>query len=212
VLRYDAEGFSLEGSRWGLIPKWMWKRHEQEAASSASKEAGFVNARVETAAEKASFRDAFAKRRCAVPVSGFYEWKKSSKQGDGKQPHFIQMGAGAPAGYKQGGLFFMAGIYEPWGAAPGKGSQPKSSFSILTTNPNAILRGIHDRMPLILSPSQLLSWLGWPTAQSAVEDSAIREPCPSSWLEAYAVSTRVNSPDNDDSLLIQPLQESLALS
>jgi len=215
VLRHGPEGFHLEGSRWGLVPTWMWKRHEREDNTPAPAEAGFINARAESAAEKASFREAFAQRRCAVPVSGFYEWQKASAKGEGKQPHYIQMSANVPEGYKKAGLFFLAGIYEPWGEPHEhgvSGGVPTHSFAILTTQPNAAMQGIHDRMPIVLSPSHLLNWLDWPASRGTAEDGEILESCPSDWLEIYAGSLQVNSPDNDDPSLIQPLQEPLALS
>lgn len=211
----EGEGYTLEGSRWGLVPQWIQKRQAADETSARSKEAGFINARIETASEKPSFRDPFARRHCAVPVSCFYEWEKVSRREGGKQPHCIQMSDSAPAGYRKGGVFFMAGIYEPWECKwetkAGDEDRPaKSSFSILTTRPNSIMKSIHDRMPVILSPSQVLKWLG-ATAGEEVALEDLSEPCPSAWLSMHAVSTRVNSPGHDDASIMDALPEPLTL-
>ena len=126
----------LRAMRWGLIPPW---------ADDPSIGNRMINARAETAASKPSFRSAFRKRRCLVLADGFYEWQKTE---GGKHPMFIRVDGGEP--------FAFAGLFEIWD----KGKQgPIQSCTILTTEANAVLKPIHDRMPVILSPEQHAAWL-----------------------------------------------------
>jgi putative SOS response-associated peptidase YedK len=123
-------------ARWGLIPSW---------AKDPGVGVRAFNARIETAAEKPTFRGAFAKRRCVLPADGYYEWKKD---GSAKQPMFIQAGDGAPLAF--------AGLYERWTDAEGR---ELWSVSILTGPALGPLAEIHDRMPLTVSRALLDPWL-----------------------------------------------------
>lgn len=169
---------------WGFKPAW-----------SDPKRPGPINARCETVATSPMFRAAFRARRCIVPASGFYEWKQT---GRGKQPHYIR-----PA--DEGGLFAFAALWEPLaeGDERGTGEAARGTFTILTTRPNALLASIHDRMPVILRPENFQAWL---SATDAPRD--VFDPFPAKEMAAYPISTRVNSPRNDDAKLIERAEES----
>lgn len=167
--------------RWGLIPFW---------AKDPSIGNKLINARSETVAEKPAFRHAFQKRRCLVIADGFYEWEKVGKI---KQPWYYQVGDGGP--------FAFAGLWERWD----KGEEPLESCTILTTLANLPLARVYERMPVILPPEVYDIWLGEDTSArqlqrllTAYSDSDITED---------RVSSRVNSPKNDDAELIRPLPE-----
>lgn len=172
--RGDEARRSFAFLHWGLVPHWM---------KDPPKDARMINARSETAAEKPAFRDSFRTKRCLVPADGFFEWKK---EGRDKQPYLIRM--------KGGGPFAIAGLWASWR----KGDGPRlESCSLLTTSPNELMEPIHDRMPVILPAEVWDLWLDThvtevdrlkPLLVSAAADS----------MEAYPVSTHVNSPRNDD--------------
>jgi putative SOS response-associated peptidase YedK len=159
--------------RWGLIPSWakdpkIWHQ--------------CINAKAETVAEKPSFRAAFKKRRCLVIATGFYEWQV---QGRAKQPMWIGLQSKRP--------FAFAGLWEQWQPPEGEAIE---SCTILTTEPNELLRSIHNRMPVILSPASYDQWLD-PTVQQAEPLKTLLRPYPSEELLAYPVSTLVSNPRHD---------------
>ena len=125
-------------------------------------------------------------RRCLVPADGFYEWQPGEK----KQPYRITMKDGEP--------FAMAGLWERWD----KGEEPLESFTIIVTAGNSLMKPIHDRMPVILPPE---TWDHWLTAADAAIPMALLQSYPASRMAAYKVSTRVNSPKNNDAEVIAPL-------
>src|SRR5215212_2353607 len=129
VLLSDAGRRVLDVFRWGLIPSW---------AKDAKIGNKMINARAEGVAGKPAYRAAFLRRRCLVPASGFYEWKKA---GGGKVPHWIHAADGGPLTF--------AGLWEVW--RPEKDAEPVFTFTILTTTPSADVSGIHDRMPVIVA-------------------------------------------------------------
>ncbi|MBK6427157.1 MAG: SOS response-associated peptidase [Blastocatellia bacterium] len=167
--------------RWGLIPFW---------AKDASIGSKLINARSETVAEKPSFRQALAKRRCLIPADGFYEWQKGP---GGKTPMYIR--------YRDGRLFAFAGLWETW--RPEEGT-PVSTCTVLTTEPNALMGPIHNRMPVILDPKDEAAWLD-PETSPSVRLELLR-PCAPDEMEAFPVSRRVNSPAVDESALIEPVR------
>jgi putative SOS response-associated peptidase YedK len=172
--------------RWGLIPAW---------AKDPSIGNRTINARAEGLADKPAFRAAFRSRRCIVPASGFYEWKR---QGRGpKRPYLIRRRDGEPIGF--------AGLWESW-RDPATG-EAVETCTIVTCEPNGLMAELHDRMPVILDPADYDRWLD-PKASGAEE---LLRPCPAERLEAVPVSTRVNSPANDDESLLRPEGEPLAL-
>jgi putative SOS response-associated peptidase YedK len=174
--------------RWGLIPSWA----KDESIGSK-----LINARSETLTEKPSFKNAFQKRRCLVVANGFYEWKASApgERGRGrttpKQPMYIRLTSGEP--------FAMAGLWESW-----KNPQtqaPVRSCTIITTEPNDLIATLHHRMAVILTPADEDLWLD--ESLPTQELMRLLKPFPSDALEAYPVSTRVNSPALDNASLIE---------
>ena len=169
--------------QWGLVPGW---------AKDPSLGTRMINARGETVAEKPSFRAAFRHRRCLVPATGFYEWQRTD--GPRKQPWHIHRRDEAP--------FAFAGIWEHWEAADGSVLQ---SCAIITTSPNPLLTGIHDRMPVVLSPSNYDRWIN-PLHQDCESLEALMVPCPTTELVADPVSDYVNRPGNDGQRCVDPVQ------
>lgn len=184
---------------WGLVPSW---------AKEKSIGARMINARFETVAEKPAFRKAFASRRCLLPADGYYEWytpdapdhlPKSKRPP--KQPFFIHR--------SDGRRLAMAGIYEFW-RDPDKARDDDSAWlrtcSIITTRATDAVGHIHDRMPMVV-PSEL--WGAWLDPRHTDPDSALEllTVTESDLLEAYAVSTDVNSVRNNDPSLVEPLAE-----
>jgi putative SOS response-associated peptidase YedK len=170
VVANDGDG-SAEWMRWGLIPSW---------AKDDKLGRSMVNARAETVAEKPAFRAAWKRRRCVVFGDGFIEWQTVGKD---KLPLLFEHSLGIP--------FAFAGLWEVW--AP-EGQEPVRSCTILTTEPNAFLSQIHDRMPVLLGPEQVTSWLNSTADLQAAR--AMCRPAPSSWLKATPISTVVNSVKN----------------
>jgi len=169
--------------RWGLIPSWAKDRGIGDRT---------INARAETLAEKPSFRAAFRQRRCLIPASGFYEWQATPS---GKQPWFMTRHDGQPLAF--------AGLWEHW-TDPDSG-EPVESATIIVTAANDLLRPIHDRMPVILSPADYGRWLD-PAVSSPRALGALLVPDLSGALTAYPVCRRVNRTREDDAALIEPLR------
>ena len=146
-----------------------------------------INARSETAPEKPSFRRAFRGQRCLIAADGFYEWKREE---GGKQPYYFRMQDGRP--------FAFAGLWESWE----KGDGVLRTCTILTTRANAVLEGIHDRMPVILPHDAYNAWLDPDADREELGELMI--PYPEGDLETYPVSRFVNSPRNNDERCIEP--------
>jgi putative SOS response-associated peptidase YedK len=171
----------LDGARqmslfqWGLIPFW-----------AKDKNIGYkmINARGETLHEKPSFREAFKKRRCLIAVDGFYEWERSGKRKN-KQPFHIRRSDQQP--------FAFAGLWESWKSPDGS---PLESCTIVTTTPNDLLETIHDRMPVILDPSDYNIWLD-PTFDHPEVLRELIKPYSGDDFEMYAVSQEVNNAQNE---------------
>jgi putative SOS response-associated peptidase YedK len=178
VRRLGAGRRSVTALRWGLVP------HFTRALKDASKP---INARAETVASSAMFRSAFLRRRCLVPASLFYEWRQGA---EGRQPYAVARADGAPLA--------LGGIWEGWLSPEG---EPIRSFAIVTTPANAEMRALHDRMPVVLAEADWADWLG-ETDRAA---TALLRPAPDGTLTAWPVSTRVNSPANNDPGLIVPI-------
>ncbi len=162
---------------WGLVPR-----------TSLGGERGFINARSETAWEKASFREAFLRRRCLIPATGFYEWQKLDARR--RQPWVIRLASGR--------VFGLAGLWEP---APAAGGSP--TCTILTTEPNDLARPIHDRMPVILDPADYARWLD-PGVTVPAEVRPLLRPFPADAMTAYPVTSAVNNPAFDDPACLTP--------
>jgi putative SOS response-associated peptidase YedK len=178
----------IELARWGLVPGW---------AKDASIGQKLINARGETLADKPSFRNALKSRRCLIPMDGFFEWRavRDATGKTRKQPIFVHR--------RDDALFAVAGLYETWRDPAG---QTLTSCTLVTTQPNALMTGIHDRMPALLRPEDEAAWLAptlpdhWP---------ALLAPYPDTWLAAYPVSTAVNRPGTELPTLLEPVGEPL---
>jgi putative SOS response-associated peptidase YedK len=163
--------------RWGLVPRW----------SKDGKP--FINARAETIAEKPSFRSALASRRVLVPASGFYEWRTEGKL---KRPVHIRM--------RGGGLFAMAGVWEP---PLDPGGLP--TLALITVAANTPMRSVHDRMPAILRRDTEEAWL----ASANEAPQALLLPYDDDAIELIPVSSRVNGVRDDDAGLLEPERHGL---
>ncbi len=167
-------GRELAYLRWGLIPSW-------------AKEPGIgdrlINARAETVRAKPSFRGPFRRRRCLIPASGFYEWRKLER---GKQPYYVRM--------RDGSVFAFAGLWDLWENPEGGKVE---SCTILTTEANSVVAPIHDRMPVILPRESHARWIGAPP-QDADSLLPLLVPFDPEGMTAFPVGTRVNNPEVDD--------------
>ena len=173
-------GGSFELYRWGLIPAW---------AKDLSIGNRMFNARAETVAEKPSFRNAYRRRRCLVPASGYYEWRS---QGGRKQPYCCHID-------RQ--LFSMAGIWEHWQDAEGNEIQ---SCAVLTTEAKGKIAEIHHRMPVYIAPNDYQVWLDCSADQTDEADRLLLETAPD--YDYYAVGTAVGNSRNEGPQLIDPLE------
>jgi putative SOS response-associated peptidase YedK len=169
--------------RWGLVPSWA-------APGSASRT---FNARAETLATSGLFRDAYRRRRCLVPVDGFYEWMQS---GSKRQPLRIHDPSDEPLA--------LAGLWT--GRRDAESGEWLRTFTIVTTRPNDFMASIHDRMPVIVPREAWSAWLD-PAPRDPGELRALLEPRDDVALAAYPVSVLVNSVRNDGPALIQPLDD-----
>ena len=160
--------------KWGLVPSW---------APDPSMGQRMINARSETLLETPSFKEAVFKRRCLVPANGFYEWRRD---GNRRLPMWIQFKTREP--------FAFPGLWDCW--IDRETGKPLYSFTIITTRANAVVRQIHDRMPVMYRRDMGRQWL----EQSIRDDlvlSLVSQPVLSEEIEAYEVSTLVKSPEND---------------
>ncbi len=180
VVRQDRMGRRrLIRMMWGLVPHW----------AKQPQPGRHINARSETAAVRPAFRDPFRWRRCLVPADGFYEWKHQNGR---KQPYHFRL--------PDGGLFAFAGLWDRWKDR----AKTLHSFTILTTDANQVVRPIHDRMPVILPPRAYPLWLDAAAGPDDVSD--LLEPFAET-LVSVAVSTLVNSPNNDGPECWEPPRE-----
>ena len=169
--------------RWGLIPPWT---------KSLSAGRPMINARAETVAERPAFRNALRRRRCLVLADGFYEWQRV---GASRRPMRVVMRSGEP--------FAFAGLWETWRNPEG---EVVPSCTIITTEANELLRPVRDRMPVILAREMEGFWL-----DRSVEDpqalADVLRPYPADGMEAYEVSSRVNSYANDGPEVVEPVAQ-----
>lgn len=178
----SEDGTKISIMRWGLIPSWA----KDQAIGQK-----MINARVETVAEKPSFRAAYKKRRCIVPASGYYEWQKTAS---GKQPIYSK-----PIGHK---YFGFAGLYENWSD---QDNVMISSFTIITREASPELKEIHHRMPVILPLPNYDAWLSKDVQESSEIDTILHSVV--NKTDHYPVSPDVNNPRNGGAELIEPLNK-----
>ncbi|MDE3031985.1 MAG: SOS response-associated peptidase [Acidobacteriota bacterium] len=177
---------TLDRYRWGLLPSWS------KDPSIANR---LFNARGETVAEKPSFRSAFAKRPCVIPVDGFYEW--DHRAGQGKQPHYFTRADGQP--------LLFAGLYEFW-RDPGapEDTARVQSCTIITTTPSEDMDDLHDRMPVILESADVETWLEV-SDHGPDERQLLLHPARRGTLAHHGVDSAVGSVRNDGPELIAPI-------
>lgn len=194
VNRHDER--QLRTLTWGFIPSW---------AKDPKIGNRMANARLETAAEKPSFRRAWAKRRALLPADGFYEWYEPQGNPDlpkskrpPKQPYYIHP--------EDGSLLAMAGLYEIWRDPAVKDENDPAAFrwtcTILTTDSADKLGRIHERMPLLVAPKDFEAWLDPENPQPSNE---LLVPASPDSLAAYPISTAVNKVSNNSADLMEPL-------
>lgn len=175
------DGKVLKMMKWGLIP--FWAKDESIASKT-------INARAETLHHKPSFKKSLTGKRCLVPADGFYEWKK---EGRGKIPiRFV---------LKNRDVFAFAGLWDTWRNQIG---ELVFSFTIITTKANALVRPIHNRMPVILKKEYEELWLD-PKVNDIDKLLSLLIPYPPEMMEAYRVSSLVNSPKEDSPECIKPV-------
>jgi putative SOS response-associated peptidase YedK len=168
---------------WGLVPSW---------AKSDESATQLVNARAETLAAKPSFRDALRARRCVIPASGFYEW---ARRGRARQPWLFRRRDDQPFG--------LAGLWASWRAPDGSTLE---SCAVITTEPNELMRPIHDRMPAILAPEQFPSWLD-PRVTDPAELAPLLRVAPAENLHAVAVRRYVSSVQHEGPECLVPADD-----
>jgi putative SOS response-associated peptidase YedK len=171
----------LKPMRWGLVPSWSQDRSIGQR---------MLNARAETLLEKPSFKQLVSTRRCLIPADGFYEWRR---EGNRKVPMWIRLKSREP--------FAFPGLWDCW--LDRDTSSQLYTFTIITTRANALVRRIHDRMPVIYDAAMGRQWLDGIEGRAMALDLVL-QPLPSERMEAYEVSTLVNSPENDSAECIQP--------
>lgn len=171
--------------RWGLIPSWV-----KDPASFTL----LINARSETAAEKPAFRAAMRHRRCLIPASGFYEWRRGPKE---KQAFYIRP--------REGEAVAFGGLWEDWMGADGS---EIATAAILTTSANGLVSAIHDRQPVVIREADFAAWLDT-GGQGPKEVSHLLQPVPDGFFEAIPISARVGAVRNDDAGVQAPIGEPL---
>lgn len=187
VLALKGQNGSFRAStlRWGFVPSW---------AKDLKIGARMINARSETIADKPSFRSAFKNRRCVILADGFYEWKKNPTA---KRPYFISLTSGE--------TFAMAGLWESWQDSTTDGSIVETC-TIVTQPANPFMQRLHDRMPVILTPTTAKMWLADHVQKESLPDW-LRVINREIDLQAWPVSTRVNKPANNGPECIEPIDK-----
>jgi putative SOS response-associated peptidase YedK len=170
IRRNGAQKLEYTLARWGLLPQW---------SPDMADKLGLYNARAETVDKKPAFRSAFQKRRCLIPVDGFYEWEKAGKK---RLPHHFTL--------RSGGIFTLAGLWEGPTA-----DSPQDSCTVLTTDANKLVAPLHDRMPVIVDRKDYEAWLN-PNADAA-ELKKLLAPFPPEQMAEREVSTWVNNSRNE---------------
>ena len=178
-LHPETESRHLDLLRWGLLPHWV--RGDPKRVRQP------INARAETVASSPMFRDAFARRRCIVPIDAFYEWKVAP---EGKLPHAVARADGE--------IMALAGLWEGW---RGEGGEVIRTYAVVTTNAVDQLGQLHERMPVVLEPEEWPAWLG----ETPGDPAALLTRPSEALFRVWPVSTRVNSVRNDGPELLTPV-------
>lgn len=179
IIRDTEAGLEMVMARWGLVPHWS-----KEPKSRYST----INARIESVAEKPTYRTPFKYRRCLIPADGFYEWKVV----DGKKtPHYIRM--------RDEGVFAFAGLWDRWEGE----AESLESCSIIVMPANDVMKSLHERMPAIVPQAHQNLWLD-PRVTDKAEIMSYLNTTPSDRLVTYPISPWVNSPRHDDERCMRP--------
>jgi putative SOS response-associated peptidase YedK len=165
--------------RWGLVPGFWATKSGQRP---------LINARAETVATQPAFKESFEQRRCLIPADGFYEWRRDP---EGKRPIWF-----SPPEHD---LFAFAGV---WARLEPKDAEPIISCALITTQPNELVKPVHDRMPVVLDPAVESTWLD-PDADPEVLEELLR-PAPEDRLEMREVGDAVNDVREDGPHLLEP--------
>ena len=189
VVRLDRDTGNREFAlmRWGLVPFW---------AKDAKFGYSTINARAEEVAAKPAYREAFKKRRCLVPADAFYEWQRpqsDKKAKKTKHPYAFALKSGEP--------YALAGLWDRWQPKEGAALE---TFTILTTDPNALMEPVHNRMPVILEPRDYPRWLD--PGDSARSPVDLLRPYPAEKMTAWPVGDRVGNVRNNDPELLESSQ------
>ena len=184
VCRIKDGTLELADVQWGLVPSW---------SNNLKSNAGMINARGETVAQKPSFRALLRNRRCLIPADGYYEWQNTDGR---KQPHFIRL--------KNDSAFAFAGLWDLW--VDKNGSTALESCCIITIAANRLLAPVHDRMPVMLEQKDYDEWLD-PDVKDAARLERLLRQYSEEEMEAYPVSFMVNSPKNDDGKCVVPMDK-----
>jgi putative SOS response-associated peptidase YedK len=183
VLRANHGENEFAMMRWGLVPFWA---KDIKSADRYS----MINAKSEEIREKRSFKAAYEKRRCLIPMSGFFEWKK--EETGSKTPYCVHL--------KNEPVMSLAGIWEHWKSK--EETEEVTSYSIITTVANKVMQNIHARMPVILDRQDEEAWLH---SEKEGDIRGLLKPCPPEWIDAYPITPLVNSPRNNRPEVLQPV-------
>ena len=191
----NADELELATGRWGLVPHW-WKEAKLPRTS-------FI-ARVEEAADKPMWRDAWSRARCLIPAEGWYEWQEIERADPGtgeikpaKQPHFIRRADGR--------LFCFAGLMSYWKHA--QTGEALRSCAIVTAQAAGPLAGIHERAPLVLPESAHAAWLDRKLVDPRKVKAITEAHVPPEEFTHWKVRLLVNNAKADGPELIEPLEE-----
>ena len=199
-----AGGRRIGTLQWGLVPSW----------TQIPKGTGHVNARAETISEKPSFRDSFRRRRCLIPMSGYYEWRTVEAQEEHSEEDSSRTTPRKRAYYvsrKDGGPLAVAGLWSVWrpsADAMSSGLVERKTCCVVTTASAGEIAEIHDRMPVILDEAEWAIWLGEESPDESSEQrllEVVGAKRSDSALEIVEVGTLVNSVRNNGPELIAPI-------
>lgn len=166
-------------AKWGLVPGWSKQSRTKYAT---------INARIETVAEKPTYRTPFRRQRCLIPADGYYEWKVINGH---KIPHYIRM--------SDSRVFAFAGLWDHWVGE----DETLESCSIIVMPANEVMRPLHERMPAILAPAHYDLWLDERLTDKR-KIMGYLNSAPSANLSYHPVAPWVNSPRHDDERCIRP--------
>lgn len=172
VIRLNKKKRELANCKWGFIPSWAKEPKIKP-----------INVKAETIEEKPYFRASYKKKRCLIPANGYFEWKGTKGN---KQPYYFK--------FENDRIFSFAGLWDHWE----DGNESFDNCAIITTTANKLVKTVHHRMPVILSPGNYDDWL-------LEGDKSLLKPF-SGEMVCYPVSKAVNNPDHNGEKLIQPVE------